>query len=130
MTTDNDCTRTPAHETNKNDGANAERLSRIRELNDRLRCHGHGGIWRATSGIASLPPDTVRKILKAVASFTDFTPDNDPRGEHDCAVMEVDGQSVIWKIDYYDRSQRFHSPDAANAKVTVRVLTVMLSHEY
>ena len=31
---------------------------------------------------------------------------------------------------YYDRSRTCHSPDAADAKVTVRVLTVMLSSEY
>ena len=83
-----------------------------------------------TAGIASLPPETTRQVLKAVASFSDFTDDNDPWGEHDCAVIRVAGQRIIWKIDYYDRSQRYLSPDPANPKVTLRVLTVMLAHEY
>ena len=47
-----------------------------------------------------------------------------------CGVMEVDGHRLIWKIDYYDRSRICHSPDAADPKVTVRVLTVMLAEEY
>lgn len=107
-----------------------ERQGKIRELNDHLRLHGHGGLWRVTAGIANLPPDTTRQVLKAVAGFSDFNADNDPWGEHDCAVMEVAGERVIWKIDYYDRSQTYLSPDPANPKVTLRVLTVMLGHEY
>lgn len=81
-------------------------------------------------GILSLGLEKVNAIFKAVAAFNAFTEDNDPYGEHDCAVMEAEGQRIIWKIDYYDRSRTYHSPDAADAKVTVRVLTVMLSSEY
>ena len=108
----------------------AKRLARVQELNDRLRMHGQGGMWLTTPGIAGLAPDTIRSILKAVQTFADFTPDNDPWGEHDCAVQEVGDTKIIWKIDYYDRSRTFHSPDPANPKVTVRVLTVMLASEY
>jgi hypothetical protein len=128
--TDND--RTPMPEAQRESGSHQEkeRHARIRDLNDLLRKHAHGGIWRVTAGIAGLPPETTRQVLKAVAKFSDFTPDNDPWGEHDCAVIEVAGESIIWKIDYYDRSQRYHSPDPANPKVTLRVLTVMLAHEY
>ena len=103
---------------------------RIRELNDKLRTTMSGGLVHMTNGIAALGLPTVKAIFKAVASFTAFTPDNDPWGEHDCAVMEIEGHRIVWKIDYYDRSRTFHSPDAADPKVTVRVLTVMLSAEY
>ena len=107
-----------------------QRRTKIRELNDHLRRNAHGGVWRVTAGVAGLPPETTRQVLKAVAGFSDFTDDNDPWGEHDCAVIEVAGERIIWKIDYYDRSQRYHSPDPSNPKVTLRVLTVMLAHEY
>ena len=103
---------------------------RIRELNDKLRTSMSGGLVHMTNGIAALGLPTVNAIFKAVASFTAFTPDNDPWGEHDCAVMEIEGHRIVWKIDYYDRSRTYHSPDAADPKVTVRVLTVMLSAEY
>ena len=45
------------------------------------------------------------------------------------AAGRLDG-GAIWKIDYYDRSRSHHSPDAADPKVTLRVLTVMLAGEY
>ncbi len=105
-------------------------ICRIRELNDKLRTTMSGGLVHMTNGIAALGLPTVNAIFKAISAFTGFTPDNDPWGEHDCAVMEIEGHRIIWKIDYYDRSRTYHSPDAADPKVTVRVLTVMLSAEY
>ena len=106
------------------------RLARIRELNDRLRTTGRGGMVVMTNGIGALGLPAVNQIFAAVACFSDFNSDNDPWGEHDCASLEVDGHRAIWKIDSYDRSRRFHSPDPADPKVTVRVLTVMLASEY
>ena len=106
------------------------RMARIRELNDRLRVEGQGGMIHMTNGIAALGLATVNAIFKAIAGFSAFTEDNDPYGEHDCAVMEVEGHRIIWKIDCYDRSRTYHSPDAADPKVTVRVMTVMLASEY
>jgi hypothetical protein len=106
------------------------RVARIRELNDRLRTTGRGGMVQMTNGVAVLGKQAVNLVFDAVSRFTDFTPDNDPWGEHDCATLKVGDISVIWKIDYYDRSRRIHSPDPADPKVTVRVLTVMLADEY
>ena len=105
------------------------RIARIRELNDHLRTTNRGGIVLITDGLAALGSEA-GAILDAVATFDDFNPDNDPWGEHDCARLEVNGHWVIWKIDYYDRSRRIHSPDPADPKVTVRVLTIMLASEY
>ena len=113
------------------DGAGTRtKVARIRDLNDRLRTTSRGGMVVMTDGIAALGTETVGQIFAAVAAFTDFNPDNDPWGEHDCSRLEVGGHWVIWKIDYDDRSRRIHSPDAADPKVTVRVLTVMLADEY
>ena len=106
------------------------KAARIRELNDQLRCKGIGGRIVITRGIEALGADEVVKVLAAVAKFDDFTEDNDPWGEHDCAVLTVDGRRIIFKVDYFDRDLRWHSADASDPAVTERVLTIMLSEEY
>ena len=100
----------------------ASSTGRIRALNDDLRSSGRGGTTVITAGIAALCDDSQATIMAAVQSFTDFTPDNDPYGEHDCAVLEAAGQRVLFKIDYYDRQLCGHSVDAADPAVTHRVL--------
>lgn len=107
-----------------------EKVAVIRQLNDELRRHGRGGRVMVTSGIQGLGEESVRRVLVEVAGFDEFTPDNDPYQEHDCAVMTVDEIRIIWKIDYYDESMRYASPDASDPKLTRRVLTVMLASEY
>lgn len=107
-----------------------DQASKIAELNDLLRCHHIGGRVMITQGIQALDQDTITEIVAAVAAFSDFTPDNDPHHEHDCAVMDVGEHRVIFKIDAYDREMTFASPDPADPAVTVRVLTIMLADEY
>lgn len=103
---------------------------RIRELNDRLRCRHIGGRVVVTAGIDALGPENVLHIIREIAAFDAFTPDNDPYGEHDCATLTVDGRRIIWKIDYYDASLKYASLDPADPAVTNRVMTVMLAEEY
>ena len=102
----------------------------IRDLNDKLRTTMSGGLVHMTDSIAALGLPTVNAIFAEITSFTAFNPDNDPWGEHDCAVVKVEGHRIVWKIDYFDRTRTIHSPDAADPKLTVRVLTVMLASEY
>jgi hypothetical protein len=104
--------------------------TRIRALNDELRRFGQGGRIMITSGIQALGTKGVARVLAAVAGFDAFTRDNDPYGEHDCAILTVDGVRVLFKIDYYDRNLTYHSPDPSNSTVTERVMTVMLASEY
>jgi Protein of unknown function (DUF3768) len=68
------------------------KTERIRALNDALRTTGNGGVVMLTRAIAALPIDDQLAILAAVRSFADFNPDNDPYGEHDCAVLTAAGQ--------------------------------------
>ena len=107
-----------------------DRRARIQELNDRLRTTGQGGRIMVTRGIAALGQGELGRIMKAVAAFDEFSRNNDPWGEHDCAVLEVDGRRIAWKIDYYDQQLEYGSPDPADSAVTTRVLTVMLAEEY
>jgi hypothetical protein len=106
------------------------KAARIRELNDQLRCQASGGRVVITRGIQALGADDLRAVLLAVARFDDFTEDNDPWCEHDCAVLTVGGRRITFKVDYYDRDLAYHSPDTSDPAVTERVMTVMLVEEY
>jgi hypothetical protein len=107
-----------------------DKKQRIATLNDQLRRHHVGGKALITAGIQALGVEVVTDIRAAIAAFADFTPDNDPYGEHDCAVMTVAERRVIWKIDYYDRQMTYASPDPADPAVTIRVMTIMLADEW
>jgi hypothetical protein len=104
--------------------------TRICALNDELRRFGRGGRIVITSGIQALGTEGVARVLAAVTGFDAFTNDNDPYGEHDCAILTVDSHRVMFKIDYYDRDLAYHSPDPSDPTVTERVMTVMLASEY
>jgi hypothetical protein len=106
------------------------KTARIRELNDQLRRDHTGGRIVITPGVDALGTEEMCRVLAVVAAFDNFTEDNDPWGEHDCAVLTVSGRRIIFKIDYYDRQLTYHSPDASDPAVTTRVLTIMLSEEY
>lgn len=107
-----------------------QRSAEIQRLNDNLRKTGRGGRVYFTEGIFNQGPEFAFAVFAAVEAFSSFNCHNDPYGEHDCASLMVDDQKVIWKIDYYDKTQTFQSPDASNPKVTKRVMTVMLAEEY
>lgn len=111
-----------------NDGHAAP--SQIAELNDVLRRTGRGGRIVLTNGLLAQGPRFAVSALAAVRSFSGFNANNDPYREHDCAITEVEGTSVLWKIDYYDTAMSGHSPNPADPEVTCRVLTIMLADEY
>lgn len=104
--------------------------SAIARLNDDLRCRGRGGRIVLTQGVLAHGQDFAERALVAVRQFDTFDERNDPYQEHDCAIVDVDGQSVLWKIDYYDTAMTMHSPDPADPQATCRVLTVMIADEY
>src|ERR1700756_1977243 len=92
-----------------------ETASRIAALNDLLRKGGFGGTVYFTSGVRERGQSFVIDALRAVREFTDFTPDNNPHGEHDFGAVRVPEKlaapvraafagrlrKVFWKIDYY-----------------------------
>lgn len=110
--------------------AEEEERPAIRRLNDDLRQNGRGGRILITQGVQALGVEAVARVAAAVAGFDKFTPDNDPHGEHDFGVVAAEGARIFWKIDYYDTSLRYHSPDPSDPEVTIRVMTIMLAEEY
>jgi hypothetical protein len=104
--------------------------TRIRALNDAFRRIFVGGAVVLTAGVAAMPTDLRRSLLRKVREFEAFDEDNDPHGEHDLGVIEIGGVRYFWKIDYYDREMETLSPDPADPAVTTRILTVMLADEY
>jgi len=106
------------------------RTDRIRELNDAFRKTLQGGQCLFTPGVSDLGIPFSMTAFAAVSSFSEFTTDNDPYGEHDFGAFQIGEERLFWKIDYYDLSLEFGSNDPADAAQTKRVLTIMLAEEY
>lgn len=105
--------------------------NRICELNDAFRMKGEGnGSIMVTVGVQALGEALMKEAMLAVKEFSDFSKDNDPWGEHDFGAVEIDGQKIFWKLDYYNRDLTAGSENPANDAITHRVLTIMLASEY
>lgn len=103
---------------------------RIAFLNDNFRMTFIGGRVLITQGIRALGQDFESECVEKVQTFRDFTPDNDPYGEHDFGAVTVAVSTVFWKIDYYDLACEWGSENPADQTQTTRVLTIMLAEEY
>jgi hypothetical protein len=112
------------------DSKTLSKAGRIRVLNDNFRSTFVGGRVLTTAGVAELPVEVKARLLLAVQSFSEFTNDNDPHGEHDFGSIELEGETYFWKIDYYDLDCRYGSEDPSDSKQTTRVLTIMRASEY
>ena len=113
-----------------NDQDDTARTAIIRRLNDQFRQTFKGGAVVVTAGIAALDDATRKRTFAAVQQFDAFDEDNDPWHEHDFGAVEVDGQRVFFKVEYYDLTRAMHSEDPADPAKTERVMTIMLSDEY
>jgi len=107
------------------------RRATIARLDDNFRATGEDGWGLLSRGVALLPIANKDEVIRAVRLFDAFTPDSDPHGEHDCAVVSAGGERIIWKIDYHQRDRnRQTDPDPAGPDTTQRVMTIMLAEEY
>src|SRR5215813_2921869 len=96
----------------------------IADLNDAFRMSGENVVL--TAGVAAL--DSLDGLLESVRTFDDFTPGNDPWGEHDCGSLEWEGENVFWKIDYTDGDEGYWvDPLAVEC---VRVMKIGFGSEY
>lgn len=99
-------------------------------LNDLLRSTGIGWEILVTRGIQALREDYRNRLIMAVRSFDNFTPDNDPYSEHDFWNIALVGQNNYFKIDYYDKNREYGSEEPSNPSITSRVMTIMSASEY
>jgi Protein of unknown function (DUF3768) len=108
----------------------SKRTEQICALNDQLRNTLSTGLVVITPGVAALGAEPIERIVKTVSVYDDFCRANDPYEEHDFGVFEAEGQTIFFKIDYYDNTLSHHSPDPTDPSVTKRVITIMLAEEY
>jgi hypothetical protein len=109
----------------------SDRAERIAKLNDDFRASiGDGGHVYMTPGIQALPVAAQLEVFNLVKTFNDFSEGNDPYGERNFGAFNYMDERILWQIDYYDTDMECGSEDPADPDKTVRVLTVMLAHEY
>ncbi len=96
----------------------------IAKMNDAFRKSGVGIV--VTQGVRMLAD--LPGLIDEIRRFRNFTPGNDPYGEHDFGSVIWEGKKVLWKIDYYDQSLE-HGEDPLSERCR-RVMTVMLIGEY
>lgn len=104
--------------------------AQVRALNDAFRQGTGEGQVFVTAGVNDQGAEFVAAAMIGVREFSDFNRDNDPYGEHDFGALDVQGEKVFWKIDAYDLTLKYGSPDPTAPTVTTRVLTIMLASEY
>lgn len=112
------------------------RTEQIARLNDRARMgfDRQARIVMTRNLLATLSPTNdprqnimaQARIMRALreCTFTSSSP------ERDMAWFEIDDHRLMLKIDYFDESMDFGSPDPADGSITVRVVTVMLVSDY
>ena len=106
-------------------------MTDIATLNDNFRKSFIGGQVLLTAGIAAMSSEDKSNIVSLVQNFDNFTPDNDPYGEHDFFSIDYKCNKFFAKIDYYDRfNTHFASENPADISKTLRILTILLAEEY
>ena len=105
-------------------------MTDIATLNDNFRKTFTGGQVLLTAGIAAMSSEDKANIVSMVQNFNDFNEDNDPYGEHDFGSFDYKDEKILWKIDYYDLNNQYHSENPANPDITNRVLTIMTVYEW
>jgi len=83
-----------------------------------------------TRSFGAREPAFIAAALKAIGEFENFQPDNDPERFHDFGAVEVDGEQVWFKIDFYDRSFTWGAEDPSDLTNARRVLTILFPSDW
>lgn len=104
--------------------------NKIRELNDKFRRSGQGGVTLISLGVHDLGAKAVADIRKDIASITSFSKEDDPDGMHDFGSVSHNGRLIYWMIEHYDKDIANEAEDPSDADETTRVMSIILSTEY
>ena len=109
-----------------------EKTAKIRELNDDLRINGHvrNGRVVAVGSIVQADAELRNKACAVMRQFKNFTPGDDPYGQHDFGAFTVDGERFMFKIDYYSLDEQHASEHPEDQNVTMRVLSLFFAEDY
>jgi hypothetical protein len=99
-------------------------------LNEQFRTTFRGGQILLTASVAELPDMVKASALEKVATFKDFTEENDPHGERDYGSFDHCNREFWFKIDYYDLKLEGASDDPADSTKTKRIMTVELAQDW
>ncbi|NEQ39442.1 MAG: DUF3768 domain-containing protein [Okeania sp. SIO3I5] len=106
------------------------RETTIAKLNDRFRNGDKSlGEYRMSRQVLALPRKKQKELFKEIQDFSDFTPENDPKGKHEMGQVTLDGVEYVWKIDYLDISMIMLSDAPEDINKTTRVLLVIRADE-
>ena len=90
------------------------------------------GRMHLTSSLAMAEDGLALEAVQAAGAFEIFQPENDPDGWHDFGAVDIRGEKIFWKIDLYEADSDFRygaeAPD--NPITTIRVLTIMMAHDW
>ena len=119
---------------------------RVRALNDlaRLGQNVNARFVFTANLLATLTEDVLDPVAKRIATAAaqqrlltaireaDFTPDNDPYGEHDFGSFMLNETKVLWKIDVYenDGSFSYGAEHPEDPVTSFRLGTFMLPQDY
>jgi hypothetical protein len=114
-----------------------QRAAQIAALNDTFRRTSWHHIF-FTRAVADEGPAVYRMILARVRAYTNFTPANDPHGEHDFGSFDhvvsqgttPHMETIFWKIDTYADNTLSAGADDPLDPDAVRVLHIMFASEY
>lgn len=90
------------------------------------------GRLHVTRSLMKAGDNFMAEAVRATGAFDTFEPENDPEGWHDFGAFTIRGETVFWKIDLFEAASDFRygaeAPD--NPGTTMRVLTIMMAHDW
>lgn len=90
------------------------------------------GRMHVTRSLMEAGDGFMAEAVKATGEFETFEAENDPEGWHDFGAITIRGETVFWKIDMFeaDSDFRYGAETPENPATTMRILTIMMAHDW